>query len=64
MCGALQPSIRLLAARTCSLRPGKRRHRGDKHARRAARFWTVSFAAASLVATDFVARGKHTEPGR
>jgi hypothetical protein len=58
---ALQPSVQLLAARTRSLGPGKRRHRGDKRARRAARFWTVSFAAASLLAADFVACGGHAE---
>jgi hypothetical protein len=46
----LQPSVQLLAARTRSLGPGKRRHRGDKRARRAARSWTVSFAAALAAA--------------
>jgi hypothetical protein len=52
----LQPSVQLLAARTRSLGPGKRRHRGNKSARRAARSWTVSFAATALASAYHLVR--------
>jgi hypothetical protein len=52
----LQPSVQLLAARTRSLGPGKRRHHGNKSARRAARSWTISFAATALAAAYHLGR--------